>query len=199
MKPYFLTHPVGILYLLVMLSWYLMEGVQFARQQEWRQEAARISPRGFWPAYWACVAAATTMLILAPHIAPAAAIGHGAAVFALGMVLLVAGIALRLWSFHALGRYFTFTFTVKISPGQPVVSNGPYRVLRHPGYAGGLLAIAAVGLLNGNWVGLASVVLPWLVLIVWRIRVEENALLTALDGRYRAYAAHHKRLVPLVW
>jgi len=197
MKPYFLTHPIGILYLLVVLSWYLMEGVQFARQQEWRQEAARISPRSFWPAYWACVAAATTMLILAPHVAPAAAIGHGAAAFAVGMVMLVAGIALRVWSFQVLGQYFTFT--VKVSPDQPVVARGPYRVLRHPGYAGGLLAIAAVGVLNGNWVGLAAVVLPWLALVVWRIRVEENALLATLGGRYRAYAARHKRLVPLVW
>jgi len=197
MKPYFLTHPVGILYLLVTLSWYLMEAVQYARQQQWRPEATRISPRGFWPAYWACAAVAITMLILAPHIAPAAAIGHGAAVFAVGMVLLVAGIALRLWSFHVLGR--CFTFAVKVSPGQPVVASGPYRVLRHPGYAGGLLALAAIGLLNGNWIGLAGAVLPWLALIVWRIRVEENALLTALDGRYRAYAAHHKRLIPLVW
>jgi len=197
MKPYFLTHPIGILYLVVLLSWYLMEGIQFARQQEWRQEAARIGPRSFWPAYWACVAAATTMLILAPHIAAAAAIGHGTAVFAVGMVLLMTGVALRVWSFHVLGRYFTFT--VKVSPGQPVVTSGPYRVLRHPGYAGGLLAIVAVGLLNGNWVGLASVVLPFLALTVWRIRVEENALLSTLGGRYRAYAARHKRLVPLVW
>jgi|SRR5215472_4980376 len=197
MKPYFLTHPVGILYLLVMLSWYLMEGVQFARQQEWRQNAARINPRGFWPVYWVCVAVATSMLILAPHIAPAAAIGHGAAAFAVGMVLLMAGIALRVWSFQALGQYFTFT--VKVSPDQPVVTRGPYRVLRHPGYAGGLLAIVAVGLLNGNWAGLAAVVLPWLALTVWRIRVEENALLATLGGRYRAYAARHKRLVPLVW
>ena len=108
-----------------------------------------------------------------------------------------AGAALRVWSFHALGRYFTFT--VKVSSDQPVISNGPYRVLRHPGYAGGLLAIAGIGLVNGNWVSLATIVLLWLGIIVWRIRVEERALLTALDGRYRAYAAQHKRLVPLVW
>jgi len=197
MKPYFLTHPVGILYLLVLLSWYLVEGVQFSRQQQWRKEAARINPRSFWPVYWACVAASATMVILAPYIAPAAAIGHGAAAFAVGMALLAAGIALRVWSFRVLGQYFTFT--VMVSPGQPVVTRGPYRVLRHPGYAGGLLAIAGIGVVNGNWAGLASVVLLWLALIVWRIHVEENALLTALGGRYRAYAAHHKRLVPLVW
>jgi len=37
------------------------------------------------------------------------------------------------------------------------------------------------------------------VIIVWRIRIEERALLTALNDRYRTYAAHHKRLIPLVW
>jgi protein-S-isoprenylcysteine O-methyltransferase Ste14 len=197
MKPYFLTHPVGILYLLVLLSWYLVEGVQFSRQQQWRKGAARVNPRSFWPVYWACVAASATMVILAPYLAPAAAIGHGATAFAVGMALLAAGIALRVWSFRVLGQYFTFT--VMVGPDQPVVTRGPYRVLRHPGYAGGLLAIAGIGVVNGNWAGLASVVLLWLALIVWRIHVEENALLTALGGRYRAYAAHHKRLVPLVW
>jgi protein-S-isoprenylcysteine O-methyltransferase Ste14 len=38
-----------------------------------------------------------------------------------------------------------------------------------------------------------------LVMVVWRIRVEENALLTTLGDRYRSYASGTKRLVPLVW
>ena len=41
--------------------------------------------------------------------------------------------------------------------------------------------------------------LLWSALIVWRIRFEESALLAALGGRYRSYAAGHKRLVQLVW
>ena len=35
--------------------------------------------------------------------------------------------------------------------------------------------------------------------ILWRIHVEEGALLTTLGDRYRCYASQHKRLVPLVW
>ena len=62
-----------------------------------------------------------------------------------------------------------------------------------------MLAIAGIGLLNGNWISMATVTVLWLALTLWRIRIEENALVTTLDGRYRAYAAHHKRLVPLVW
>ena len=197
MKPYFLTHLIGFLYLFVLLSWYLIEFIQFLRQQEWRQAATKVGPPSYWPAYWACVFAAVAVLSVAPHIAPGAEIGHGTAAFATGMVILVAGIALRLWSFLVLGQYFTFT--VKVSPDQPVVATGPYRLLRHPSYAGGLLAIIGVGVLNGNWASLAALVLMFGSMVVWRIHTEERALLTTLDGRYRAYAAHHKRLVPLVW
>jgi len=38
-----------------------------------------------------------------------------------------------------------------------------------------------------------------LAAILLRIRTEERALLVTLGAPYRAYAAHHKRLVPLVW
>ena len=58
--------------------------------------------------------------------------------FAVGIVVMWAGIGLRLWAFRTLGRYFTFR--VMTSHDQPVVTNGPYRLLRHPSYAGALLA-----------------------------------------------------------
>ena len=38
-----------------------------------------------------------------------------------------------------------------------------------------------------------------LAVILWRIHIEENALMTTLGDRYRGYASHHKRLVPLIW
>ena len=123
--------------------------------------------------------------------------GDGVTVFAAGMLLFAAGAALRWASFWALGQYFTFT--VDVSADQDVVTTGPYRVVRHPGYTGGLLAMIGIGVIYANWVGLAGFVLPCLVIIIWRIRIEEAALLKTAGAPYRAYAAHHKRLVPLVW
>ena len=38
-----------------------------------------------------------------------------------------------------------------------------------------------------------------LAALLWRIHAEERALLTVLGDRYRAYAAQHKRLIPLIW
>jgi protein-S-isoprenylcysteine O-methyltransferase Ste14 len=113
------------------------------------------------------------------------------------MVLLVAGAGLRWWSFWALGQYFTFT--VDVSADQQVVTAGPYRVLRHPGYAGGLLAMIGIGVIYSNWVGLAGFTLSCLAIILWRIHIEEGALLSTAGERYRRYAEHHKRLIPLIW
>ena len=146
--------------------------------------------------FWACLIAASVFLYFAPRIVPAAAIRPGAVAFAAGMVILLAGLVLRGWSFKALGEYFTHT--VMVSSDQPVITTGPYRLLRHPGYTGFLLACTGVGLASANWAGLAAMALLTLT-SCWRIHVEENALLTTLGDRYRGYAAQHKRLVPLIW
>ena len=86
-----------------------------------------------------------------------------------------------------------------VSPEQPVITIGPYRVLRHPGYTAVLLIGIGVGLASANGAGLAAMALLPLAVILWRIHVEENALLTTLGDRYRGYASYHKRLVPLIW
>ena len=106
--------------------------------------------------------------------------GNGVAVFAIGMLL---GAGLRWASFWALGQYFTFT--VDVSSDQQVVTRGPYRVFRHPGYTGGLLAMVGIGVVYANWLGLAGFAVPCLVIIVWRIRIEEAALLRTAGEGYR--------------
>jgi protein-S-isoprenylcysteine O-methyltransferase Ste14 len=166
MQLYYQTHPIGALYLIAVLGWYLMEVAQFFRQRQWRENVLRISPSSYWPAFWVAMAGATGMLVLAPRIAPAATIGHPAVAFGIGIGMVLAGAALRGWSFGTLGRY---------------------------------LATAGIGVMWGNWLSLATLTLLTLAFILWRIRTEENALLSTLDDRYRAYASNHKRLVPLIW
>ena len=196
MKPYFLTHPVGVLYFLVLAVWYSLEFRQYLRQRA-RRSVAVADSQNFLAAFWVGAPMAVLTLIAAPSLAPGAEIGHAVTLFVVGMAMLVTGAALRIWSFETLGRYFTFT--VKVSPEQPVVTAGPYRVLRHPGYAGGLLGTIAIGLLYGNWVGLITLAAAFTAIVVWRIVIEERALIAAFDDKYRGYAAHHKRLIPLVW
>ena len=195
MKPYFDTsHAAGALLLIAVLGWAMIEISHLGNS---RQGATKVGGAGRRYAAWPFLVSANVMLYLAPHIVPAAAIRPGAAAFAVGFVTLLAGLVLRGWSIKTLGEYFTVS--VKVSADQPVITAGPYRVLRHPSYTGLLLIMTGVGLASANWVGVAGVAVLTLAGLLWRIQAEERALLATLGDPYRAYAARHKRLVPLVW
>jgi protein-S-isoprenylcysteine O-methyltransferase Ste14 len=195
MKPYFDTSQLaGVLLLLVTICWGAME---LAAASNTRESATRIGGGGRRFALLPALIAGRVVLWLAPRFVPAAAIRPGAAAFTAGILIMVGGLVLRGWSIKVLGDYFTVR--VMVSGDQPVVTAGPYRLLRHPSYTGVLLAFAGLGLASANWVGLSAMVVLPLAAILWRIHAEENALMAILGDRYRAYAAQHKRLVPLVW
>jgi protein-S-isoprenylcysteine O-methyltransferase Ste14 len=195
MNPYFDTnHLAGALLLVAVMCWGTIEAAHLGNS---RQGATKVAGASRRLAAWPFLLAASAVLYLAPRIVPAAAIRPPAAAFAIGLVILVAGLVLRGWSIKTLGSYFTVA--VKVSTDQPVVSAGPYRVLRHPSYTGLLLAMTGVGLASANWVSLIGMTVLPLAGLLWRIRAEERALLATLGDPYRAYAAQHKRLVPLVW
>jgi protein-S-isoprenylcysteine O-methyltransferase Ste14 len=124
MKPYFDTsHLAGALILVAVLCWAMIEAAHLGNS---RQEATKVGGAGRRIAAWTFLTAASAVLYLAPPLVPAAAIRPAAVAFAIGFVILLAG-------------------------------------------------------------------------LLWRIHAEERALLTTLGDPYRAYAARHKRLVPLVW
>ena len=127
---------------------------------------------------------------------PAAAIPGSWSTLGLALVLLWSGIVLRQWAVWTLGR--SFTVVVRVDEGQRVVDRGPYRWVRHPSYTGLLLTLAGIGLAVGNWLSLTALVMFPLMGLIVRIRVEERALSTSLEG-YRAYASGRRRLVPGLW
>jgi protein-S-isoprenylcysteine O-methyltransferase Ste14 len=96
-------------------------------------------------------------------------------------------------------RENTFTAqTVEVEAGQKVISTGPYALVRHPMYVGGLVFILGIPLSLGSWWGLFIVVL-FTPVMVWRILDEEKLLAKDLPG-YAEYRNRVKyRLVPSVW
>jgi protein-S-isoprenylcysteine O-methyltransferase Ste14 len=167
------------------------------RQSATRRPEAVPADRGSRPFLRVAVGVGVITATIAAHAAPGATMTNRTVTAWAGLVLLWCGVGLRLWSFHTLGRYFTFT--VQTSGDQPVITSGPYRWVRHPSYAGILLAVIGLGLLIGNWLSLLCLTVAIAVGLVNRIRVEERALLGALGERYRDYAAGRKRLIPFVW
>jgi protein-S-isoprenylcysteine O-methyltransferase Ste14 len=66
-------------------------------------------------------------------------------------------------------------------------------------YTALLLVFTGVGLMLGNWVGVVGAVGLILIALIYRLRVEERALITALGDRYREFAASRARLIPYIW
>ena len=102
-----------------------------------------------------------------------------------------------MWSVATLGA--SFRTTVETHEGQSVVSSGPYRLIRHPSYSGILLICLGFGLTTQSWLSLACAVIPGLAALLYRIRIEEAALVAAMGSDYRAYQRRTKRLVPWLW
>jgi len=114
----------------------------------------------------------------------------------LGLALELTGLGIRAWSMRALGS--SYSRTLRTGRTQGLIDDGPYRLVRHPGYAGSLL----------TWTGfaIASRSLPVAAvvggLLGWayrdRIRAEELLLRRELPG-YQDYARRTRRIVPFVW
>jgi protein-S-isoprenylcysteine O-methyltransferase Ste14 len=144
--------------------------------------------------FYAGVAAA---FVLARRVQSAAIPDARWVLFVAGLVVMSAGVALRQWAVHLLGRFFTVD--VRVHPDQTVVDIGPYRWVRHPSYLGLVLTFVGIGLALGNWVSLVVLaVVPTIGLVV-RIEIEERALLAGLGEPYRRFAATRARLIPGVW
>ena len=119
-----------------------------------------------------------------------------------GFLLCLAGIGLRYWARRVFGHVFPIGnvgVQVTRKKGLRVVHEGPYRLLRHPGYLGFLLVYAGLPLIIGTWPGFLLLTLPAIVLFVRLIRIEEGRLLEVLGPEYRHYQTRTERLVPGFW
>jgi protein-S-isoprenylcysteine O-methyltransferase Ste14 len=148
------------------------------------------------PVLWVAILLAVSAGIYASYHAPRAAIGSRP-VFWLGCALFVLGLTLRWYAIFYLGRFFTVN--VAIHSRHEIIDTGPYRHIRHPAYAGALLAFLGLGLCLENWLSLALLMLPILWAFGRRMSLEESALANALGAPYTNYMRRTKRLAPYIY
>jgi protein-S-isoprenylcysteine O-methyltransferase Ste14 len=117
--------------------------------------------------------------------------------FLLGVIVILLGVALRWYAIWTLGRYFTRE--VAVSSDQPVVQDGPYRLIRHPAYSGTLLTLLGVGLALTNWASLIALLVCVLPGYIYRVRIEEQALARAIGQPYVDYMRRTRRFIPLLF
>jgi len=115
----------------------------------------------------------------------------------LGLVLIGLGYAFATWALVE-NRFFSTTVRIQTDRGHSVCDSGPYRIVRHPGYAGNLLAVAGIIMaLNSMWTLIPAVAA--LVIAVIRTTLEDKTLHEELPG-YRDYAKRVRyRLFPVIF
>jgi protein-S-isoprenylcysteine O-methyltransferase Ste14 len=139
--------------------------------------------------------------LIQKHLIFANGLGSFSALFPLlgylGCMVMVFGITTRLVAVATLKKQFTLK--VSIVEKHEIVDKGIYGIIRHPAYFGHLASLLGIGLVLGNWVSLAVLVVVPLAGILYRIHVEESALLRYFGPAYQAYASRTKRLLPGIW
>lgn len=111
-----------------------------------------------------------------------------------GAVLGVAGIPFAHWVFRSIGRNVSETVLTKAT--HELVTDGPYRWVRHPLYTTGVSLFVAASLLTANWfIGAFTVAVIVMILLVV-IPKEEANLIETFGEAYRAYRKRTGRLLP---
>lgn len=114
-----------------------------------------------------------------------------------GIVVILLGTVLRWWAIFTLGRYFTIDVAVRST--QSVVQSGPYRFVRHPSYTAILIMLLGVGMALANWASLVAMLAGGLIGLLYRVKVEEHALVEGLGQPYMDYMRTTRRFIPFIF
>jgi protein-S-isoprenylcysteine O-methyltransferase len=179
---------VTLLFLLFPLSEILLAIVKRSRG------AAATEDRGSLRLLWLTISMAVALAIVLQFPRAARLPLPATMRVAVALGLLAVGLAIRWVAILTLGRFFTVN--VAVHEDHRLVETGLYRYVRHPSYTGLLLAFLGLGVLFGNWLSIAALMILITLAVMRRIRVEESALAAALGTTYTEYCARTKRLVP---
>jgi protein-S-isoprenylcysteine O-methyltransferase Ste14 len=115
----------------------------------------------------------------------------------LGFLLILLGYAFATWALIE-NRFFSSVVRIQVDRGHVVCDSGPYRIVRHPGYAGNVLALPGIVLaLSSMWTIIPAVAA--LIIAVIRTVLEDQTLQDELPG-YRDYTQRVRyRLIPRIY
>lgn len=113
----------------------------------------------------------------------------------IGFIIFIAGIIFRQWAIKTLGK--TYSHIVRKVEDHEIIDSGPYRYIRHPAYAGMILANLGIVIFFFNVVTLILFLLVLIPAIILRIFIEEKSLFKI--ETYSNYAKDRSRLIPGIW
>lgn len=115
----------------------------------------------------------------------------------IGIIVSLVGITIRMYSFNYLGKYFSPIVTIKKE--HQLVTNGIYKLIRHPTYLGAYLTMLGVVLVMSSILGILFIVIGLLLAYIYRINIEEKVLVNHFGDTYTNYKKNTYKMFPFVW
>jgi protein-S-isoprenylcysteine O-methyltransferase Ste14 len=112
----------------------------------------------------------------------------------LALAVQILGLSIRAVAVFTLGKAFSANVATRV--GQRLQQSGLYSLVRHPSYLGLELIFLALALHSRTWACFAMILIPPTLAVLYRIQVEETALLQTFGVDYEAYQRSTKRLIP---
>jgi len=197
-----LDWPMAWVYVGIYFAGVLVNGIVLGRRDP---EVINERGRGLrgtksWDKVWVAISAPLPLIMLAVAGLDAGRFGWSLMPLPLavaGLVTLVLGDAVIAWAMSA-NTYFSTTVRIQDDRGHQVMTSGPYRFVRHPGYVGMILIYLGAPIMLGSWWALIPGGLNAVAFIV-RTALEDRTLQEELGG-YSDYAGRVRyRLLPGVW
>ncbi len=116
--------------------------------------------------------------------------------FAAGLAVFLLGISLSTWAAIVLGRFYSPM--VDVQSDHRLVEQGPYRLIRHPFYAGAIVAFLGIALALQSWMAALVALIVNGLGYAYRIRVEERFMRSELGDVYVEYCSRTKCIVPFL-
>jgi protein-S-isoprenylcysteine O-methyltransferase Ste14 len=159
-----------------------------------RRSTGKVHDRGSLALLWVVVFSSMTAAIWVGETTPPNMFGGTRSLKLAGLIVLVVALVIRWTAIYTLGK--SFSSNVAILDSQKLKRSGLYRFVRHPSYLGLILVFFAVGLHSRNWLSFVIAVVPTTAAMLYRIHVEESALVRAFGEEYVVYSKQVSRLIP---
>jgi protein-S-isoprenylcysteine O-methyltransferase Ste14 len=159
-----------------------------------RHSTGKTRDRGSLILLWVVIFSAMTAGNWYGEVTPPTMVGGVHALRTVALVILIIALMIRWSAIITLGK--AFSSNVAILDSQKLNRSGLYRFVRHPSYLGLFLVFLATALHTRNWLSFVIILIPSTAALLYRIHVEEAALLRAFGDEYADYSRTTSRLIP---
>lgn len=113
-----------------------------------------------------------------------------------GLIIFVVFSWLQVWAYKTMGK--NYSQEVIISKKQELVTNGPYKIVRHPQYISQLISDLGAGIALASYFVVPMVIVVQIPLFILRAKLEEKLMMKKFGEQYKEYKKKTGFIIPFI-